>query len=147
MRIGSTARYLAASSIPLLLISRQAARGGQRLLVYYDASSASKNALLIATKLATAAAKGITVLVPTSATDETLAEIPSMLNGQKQDVRLRSIDLDDRQSLLRAVNEEHAEMLILSGRKLLKDRETLESLLAQLEVPLILLGNGSRATK
>lgn len=145
LRIGSTARDLAASSIPLLLISRHAARGSQRLLVYYDGSSASTNALLIATKLAKAGAKGITVLVPTTASDEALAEIPSLFHGQDQKVRLRSIDLDDRESLARAVNEEQAEMLILAGRKLLKDPETLESLLAQLEVPLILLGNGTRA--
>ena len=141
-RIGSTALELATSSIPLLLISQRAVLGNLRLLVYYDGSSASKNALLVAAKLARAGAKSITVLLSAADYEHKLEEIQDRLQGQALEVRCRPIDLNEEMNLLRAVREEGAVLLILAGRELLKAPEAFEDLLREIEVPVLLLGNG-----
>ena len=142
LRIGSTALELATSSIPLLLISQRAVLANLRLLVYYDGSPASKNALLFAAKLAAAGAKGVTALVGIADYENKVAEIRRLLEGQAPDPRCRRIDLDDKMSLLRTIKEEGAVLLILAGRQLLKDREAFEALLGEIEVPLLLLRDG-----
>lgn len=141
-RIGSTALELATSSIPLLLISQRAVLGNLRLLVYYDGSPASKNAFLVTAKLARAGANGITVLVSTADYEHKLEEIQNLLQGQALEVRCRRIDLGEEMSLLRAVKKEGAVLLVLAGRQLLKASKAFEALLREVQVPLLLLGDG-----
>jgi len=141
-RIGSTALELAASRIPLLLISQRAALQNLRLLVYYDGSAAARNALLVASRVAKSGAKAITVLVATLDFENRVSEIRRLLHGQGLEVRLEPIDLDEEMSLSRAVKEEGAVLLVLAGRQLLKDREAFEALLREVEVPLLVLGDG-----
>jgi len=141
-RIGSTALELAASSIPLLLISQRAALQNLFLLVYYDSSAAARNALEVAAKVAKSGAKAITVLVAASDFENRVSEIRRLLHGQGLEVRFKPIDLDEEMSLSRAVKEEGAVLLVLAGRQLLKDRDAFEALLRQVEVPLLVLGDG-----
>jgi len=143
LRMGSTALDLAtASRIPLLLISQRAVLGNLRLLVYYDGSPASKNALLVAAKLAKAGTKGITILVSTADYDDKVTEVQTLLQGHALEARFRRIDLDERMNLARAVRSEGTVLLVLAGRQLLKDREAFEALLREVEAPLLLLGDG-----
>lgn len=142
LRIGSTALELVTSSIPLLLISQGATLGQLRLLVYYDATLPSRNALLFAAQLAAAGAKGLIVLIKAADYEKELAEIRKLLKGQTSEVRCERIDLDETESLLRAVKEEGSVLLILAGRQLLNDRKAFETLLRELELPMLLLGNG-----
>jgi nucleotide-binding universal stress UspA family protein len=142
LRIGSTALELATSSVPLLLISQRAVLGNLRPLVYYDGSAGSKNALFVAAKLASGGAKGITVLVSTADHAKKLEEIRNLLGAQPLDLRCRGIDPDQKSSLLCAMREEGAVLLVLASRQLLKVPDTLEALLREIEVPLLLLGDG-----
>jgi nucleotide-binding universal stress UspA family protein len=142
LRIGSTALELATSGIPLLLISQRAALGNLRPVVYYDGSAGSQNALLIAAKLASGGARGITVLVSTADYEKKVAEIRNLLRGQPLDLRSRKIDPQQEAGLLGAMREEGAVLLVLASRQLLKAPDTLEALLRVIEVPLLLLGDG-----
>jgi nucleotide-binding universal stress UspA family protein len=142
MRIGSTALELVTSSIPLLLISQGAVLGKLRLLVCYDGTLPSRNALLFAVKLATAGANGLTVLVRAADYEKELPEIRRLLEGLTLEVRCERIELDETASLLRAVKQEGSILLILAGRQLLNDRKAFETLLRELDLPLLLLGDG-----
>ena len=144
-RIGSTALGLATSDIPLLLISERAAFSNLRLVVYYDGSRAAKDALLVAAKLAHAGTKGITVLVSAADYEHELGEIHGLLRGQGLEIRCRRIDLENEMSLLRALKEEGAILLVLASRQLLKDREAFEAILRKVDLPLLLLGGGFHA--
>jgi len=142
MRIGTTALELAASSIPLLLISQRAPLGGLRLLVYYDGSPASRNALFIAATIAQTGTKKMTVLLAQANYENRASEIRKLLEGQDLDLRFQRVDLNDEKSLSRAVQKQGAVLLILAGRQLLKNRETFEALLRGVEVPVLVLGDG-----
>ena len=145
LRIGSTALELATSDIPLLLISGRVAFANLRLVVYYDGSPASKDALFAAARLARVGTKGITVLVSAADYEHELAEIHELLRGQELEVRCRRIDLGNEMNLLRAIKEEGAILLVLAGRQLLKDREAFEAILREVDLPLLLLGDGFNA--
>ncbi len=140
-RIGSTALELATSSIPLLLISQRAALGNLGPLVYYDGSAGSKNALLVAAKLASGGAKGVTVLVSIADHEKKLEEIRNLMRGQSLDLRYRKMDPDQKTGLWRAVIEEGAVFLVLAHRELLNAPDALEALLHGLETPVLLLGD------
>ncbi len=142
LRIGSTALELATSSIPLLLISQRAMLGNLRLLVFYDGSPASKDALLVSARLAKAGTKRMKVLICTAEYENRLAEIHKLLEGQALEVRYRRIDLDEKTSLLSSVREEGAVLLVLAGRHLLRATAAFEALLREIEAPLLLLGDG-----
>lgn len=86
LRIGSTARELATSNVPMLLISQLAVPGGVRLLVYYDGSPASKTALFVTANLAAAGAKSVTVLVKAADYEHESAEIQNLLRGRALEV-------------------------------------------------------------
>lgn len=142
LRIGSTALELATSSIPLLFISHRAALGKLRPLVYCDGSAESKNALLIAAELAAGGAKGITVLLPAADFENQRAQVQDLLGGQPLDLRCRAIHLERKESLARAIREEGQVLLVLASRQLPAAAEGFEALLRELEVPVLLLGDG-----
>lgn len=142
LRIGSTALSLASSSIPLLFISKRMALGKLRPLVYYDGSSESRNALLVAARVAAGDAKAITVLVSAADFEIRRAEIQSVLRDQPIEIRYRRIDLHQHQTLLRAAKEEGAVLLVLANRQLLKPSDGWKELLRDLEAPLLVLGDG-----
>jgi nucleotide-binding universal stress UspA family protein len=141
-RIGSTARELAAGSVPLLLISHSAVVNNRRLLVYFDGSHASEEVLLVAAKLARAGTPNITVLLSAPDYETKVSTVRKLLEQDVLDVRCRRVDLEDRADVLSALKEERASMLILAGRLLLKTAAVLESLLFDVDVSLLLLGNG-----
>ncbi len=142
LRIGSTALELVTSGVPLLLASPGVALDRLRLLVHYDGTAASGKALQVAAKLAGAGAKGVTVLIQSADYNQDLADARRLLEGQGLDVRCAPIDPDGTTSLLHAVKEESSVLLVLAGGQLLNDRRALETLLRELEVPLLLLGDG-----
>lgn len=84
----------------------------------------------------------MTALVGRADYENKVAEIRHLLEGQALDARCRPINLDGKMSLLRTLKEEGAVLLVLAGRQLLKDREAFEALLREIEVPLLLLGDG-----
>ncbi len=142
LRIGSTALDLATSSIPMLLISQRAALGSMRLLVYYDGSPPSRNSLLFAAKIASGGANGLTVLVRAANYEGELADIQHLLEDLPLDFRCRRIGPDQKTSLVRAVKEEGPVLIVLADRQLLQDREGFQTLLNEVEAPLLLLGDG-----
>jgi nucleotide-binding universal stress UspA family protein len=142
MRIGSTALELATSSIPLLLISQRSVIDHRRLLVYYDGSHASREAVLVTAKLARSGKQGVTVLLGAADYENNAAAVPSLIRDHTLDVRCRRVDLRERTELLTALREERAGMLVLAGRRPLKDKDALGMLLQEIDVPLLLLGEG-----
>ena len=145
LRIGSTALELASSDIPLLLVSGRVAFANLRIGVYYDGSRASKDALFAAARLAQAGTRGITVLVGAADYERELAEIHGLLRGQGLEIRCRKVELENEPSLLSAVKEEGAILLVLASPQLLKNQEAFEAILREVDLPLLLLGDGFRA--
>jgi len=142
-RIGSTALELAISSIPMLLISHRAPLSNLRLMVYFDGSHASENALQVAAKLAHAGSRGITVLIGAAKYEKDLLLVRTLLERQALDVRLHRIELADKLHMLRVVREQPPALLVLQSSQFLKDRDAFEALLSEADLPLLLLGNGS----
>jgi len=144
-RMGSSARRAAASAIPVLLLPERALAQGARLLVRYDGSSASRLAVLAAARLASPETNSLTVLL--AAPDRERAaqlqlEVGALVEGKNIPIRYRQIDLEDGETLLRAVREEKAGVLVLGSRNLLRDPAVLEALLRETETALLLLGDG-----
>jgi hypothetical protein len=86
--------------------------------------------------------EGITVLVSTADHAKKLEEVRSLLRGEPLDLPCRGIESDQISSLLCAMREEGAVLLVSASRQLLKAPDTLEALLREIEVPLLLLGDG-----
>jgi hypothetical protein len=88
------------------------------------------------------------VLLDTSDYEIRSAEVYNLLEGRALDVRAQRIVINDRTTLLRALKQEGPALLVMAGQQLLKDRKAFESLLGEIEVPLLLLGDrfGERAS-
>ena len=143
-RVGSTALKVVTSSVPVLLLPEHAISSEMHLVVYYDGSRTAKRALLAATQLAEVGTKSITVLL--AATDRQSAkrlrsQVDRLLQTSGLAVRYRPIDPNDKLSLLRALKEEPSDILVLGSRESVRKVQTLESLLREIEMPLLLLGD------
>jgi nucleotide-binding universal stress UspA family protein len=144
-RLGSTARELATSAIPVLLLPEQRLPSDPRLLVRYDASPAARLAVLAAKQLAKPGATDLTVLLAASNRDRALVmqdEVDHLLQGKKINVRYLQIDPDDKMSLLRTLGAQGPGVLILGDRDLLRDPDSLEALLRETQTALLLVGDG-----
>jgi len=143
-RVGSTALKVMTSSVPVLLLPEHGIPSEMHLAVYYDDSPAAERALLAAVQLARVGVKDVTVLI--AATDRQSAkrlrsQVDSLLQASGTQVRYRQFDPNDKLSLLRALREEPSEILVLGSRESVRKVQTLESLLREIEMPLLLLGD------
>lgn len=145
-RMGSTAREAAVSAIPVLLLPERALAAGARLLVRYDGSLAAKTAVLAAAQLAMSGSASLTVLL--AAEDRKHAEalegeVETLVEGRNIQVRYRQVSRQDGATLLAALKDEKADVLVLGSRDLLRDPAVLEALLRETETALLLLGGAS----
>jgi nucleotide-binding universal stress UspA family protein len=143
LRVGSTAAGVVAGAIPVLVLSERGAPYVQ-LLVYYDGSPSARRRLLAAAQLARGGSMGITVLVATAnaeSAERMRKEADALLQDSGVKVRYQLIDPTDAASLLRAVKAEKSGIIVVGGRASLG--KLLDALLAEVEVPLLLLGNGN----
>jgi len=145
-RIGATAMELTAATIPLLLLPERGVPGKMKLLVYYDGTPAAKRSLLAAAQFAASGTSGITILIDTA--DPELArrrqeEASAVLQGTGVSAAYRAFDSRDESSLLRTVSAEQPGIFVLGSRTLLRKLSFLETLLRDVEIPLLLAGDGS----
>ena len=143
-RVGSTALKLVTSSVPVLLLPEHGISSEMHLAVYYDDSPTADRALLAAAQLAGVGVKGITVLIPAAdrhSTKRLRSQVDLLLQASGPTVRYRQIDPNDKWSLLRALKEEPSGILVLGSRESVRKVQTLESLLREIEIPLLLLGD------
>ena len=97
-RMGSTARQLAMSAIPVLLLPEHRLPSDARLLMRYDASPAARLSILAATQLAKPGAAELTVLLAAANRDRALVmqdEVNHLLRGKNIAVRYLQVDPDD----------------------------------------------------
>jgi nucleotide-binding universal stress UspA family protein len=146
VRMGSTALEFATSAIPVLLVSEQGVPPDVRLVVHYDGSAAARRGLLTAAQLARPGKGGITVLLAAANRQRASMmqdEVNALLEGKGIAVRYREIDPQDEMSLFRALKAEKPGILVLGGRESLRKSQSIEVLLREIEMPLLLLGDGS----
>jgi nucleotide-binding universal stress UspA family protein len=138
-RIGSTALGIASGSIPVLLSPKRGIPEHGHLLVYFDASHSAQRALQAAEEMAATGMDGITILAPSgTALPETGTE-PASANGEPVELRARLFNASSEKSLLDALRAEHNSILVIGGRELLAKLPPLETILCELQMPLLLL--------
>ena len=147
-RVGSTALKVVTSSVPVLLLPERGIPSEMHLAVYFDGSPTAERVLLTAAQLASVSAKVMTVLI--AATDRQSAkrlqsQVDSLLHTSGLEIRYRQIDPNDKSSLLRALKKETSEILVLGSLKSVRKVQTLEFLLREVEMPLLLLGDWAEA--
>jgi nucleotide-binding universal stress UspA family protein len=143
---GSTAREIATSTLPVLLLPRGKILENVRLLVYYDGSDASRRGLQAAVALAQAGLDGITVLLVSEDgvnTAELRKEAGESLEGTGIEAHYSELDASSEKRIRDAFNAEPGGILVVGGRKLLEKSPKLEIVLSEIEMPLLLLGSGS----
>lgn len=142
LRAGSTALEMAASSLPVLLLPGRQLPKQVHLVVYYDGSPEARRALFAATALAQAGMDGVAVLVERENEADSFLEESRLGN---EDVEVRSVVLDAASpaELLAALRAEKGGILVLGSRRLLNKLPPLHTLLREMEMPLLLLGNGA----
>jgi nucleotide-binding universal stress UspA family protein len=149
VRIGSAALELVASAIPLLLLSDPCAPAGLRPCAYFDGSPTARRAVLAAAQLADAGTRAITILV--DAEDDGKArsleqDAAALLQGQGLDIQFRRLGpAADEASLLRALRAEETGIFVVGGRELFHKVPSLEAVLRERRIPVLLLRNGSAA--
>jgi hypothetical protein len=70
-------------------------------------------------------------------------ETGTLVQGKGIALSYRPVDFHDESSLLRAANEEQPGIFALGSRTLLKKLSFLEAFLREVEIPLLLAGDGS----
>ncbi len=144
-RIGSTALEAAASEIPVLLVSEGGVPRDAKLLVLYDGSPTARHGLAAAADLARGRAIKMAVLLATAQPDhidKLREEAGALAQAQGVAPRFRAFDSKDRASLLRALEAEKPAILVLGGRPLLKTLPSIEALVSEAGMPLLLLSDG-----
>jgi nucleotide-binding universal stress UspA family protein len=141
-RLGSTALKVATSSVPVLLLSGRAVPSQFHFVTYFDRTPAANRALLAAAQLAEVCKRSLTILI--AATDQKSIEhmrqdLEAILQGRHIEVRYRQIDPQDEMSVRRAMKGEQAGILVLKGQETIRKLETLESLLRENDIALLLL--------
>ncbi len=148
LRIGSTTLELLASAIPLLLLWESGAPVKPRLVVYYDDSPHARRALLAAAQLADADSGRMTVLL--AATGEEAASsmrkaAQTLLQDRGLEVQYRPIDPADEAGVLQAIRAEEMAMFVIGSQEPLQKLPSLEAVLRERKVPVLLLRNGASA--
>jgi nucleotide-binding universal stress UspA family protein len=143
-RIGSAALELASCGIPVLLLSEQGLSPGARWPIQFDGSVASQRALKISAQLAIASTGRVSILLAESSQEKAGSlreEADSLLRGLDLEIRFRKYDPRDENSLLRAIKMEGTRNVLVVAREDLQESRPLESLLAQAEIPILVLDN------
>jgi nucleotide-binding universal stress UspA family protein len=140
--VGSTARAVAAGHAPRsLLFVEHSSSFGPEILAVYDGSTGSRQALGAAVRLASAADKGLTVLIaakePNSGS-RLEREAAALVQATATRVHYHRIPVVDVPSLARTVKREGGGVLVLSG-SLFGEQET-QQLLSEVENPVLLVG-------
>ncbi len=139
-RIGSTALEIASGSVPVLLLPKRGVPEQVHLAVYFDGSKSAQRALQAARELAETGLDGIALLVPWGVSvSDSLTESFSA-NGAPLEIHSRPFDASSGESLLRALQAERNGVLVVGGRELLPNLPPLETILCELEMPVLLLG-------
>jgi nucleotide-binding universal stress UspA family protein len=139
--VGSTARAVAAHAPRNLLFVERSSSFGPEILAVYDGSTGSRQALGAAARLASAADKGLTVLIaaqePNSGS-RLEREAAALVQAPATRVHYRRIPGVDVPGLARAVKQEGGGVLVLSGSLL--GEEATRQLLSEVENPVLLVG-------
>jgi len=143
VRAGSTALEMAASTIPVLLLPRDKVPEKAHLVVYYDGSAAAQRGLQAAAELARTGMDGITVLAGSGNHFEMELIEEALSDGGEIEIRHRVFDPASKKSLLDALAAERNGILVLGSRELLTKLPPLETFLCEMEMPLLLLGDGA----
>ena len=138
LRAGSTALEIADSSLPVLLLPSDRIPEKAHLIVYYDGSREAQRGLLAATGLSQAGIDGITVLVESDREpDPFLTE--TRLANKDIEIRCVYVDAANEAGLLATLRAEKGGILVLGSRALLNRLPTLDTILRETEMPLLLL--------
>jgi nucleotide-binding universal stress UspA family protein len=138
LRAGSTALEIADSSLPVLLLPSDRIPENAHLIVYYDSSREAQRGLLAATGLSRAGMDGITVLVESNGEPDPFL-IETRLANKDIEIRCVYVDAANEAGLLATLRAEKGGILVLGSRALLNHLPTLDTILRETEMPLLLL--------
>jgi nucleotide-binding universal stress UspA family protein len=138
LRAGSTALEIADSSLPVLLLPSDRIPENAHLIVYYDSSREAQRGLLAATGLSRAGMDGITVLVESNGEPDPFL-IETRLANKDIEIRCVYVDAANEPGLLATLRAEKGGILVLGSRALLNHLPTLDTILRETEMPLLLL--------
>ena len=144
-RVSATALEPAKSITPLLLLSDRGLPANARMVVHYDGSGGSQRALAVATQLKRSQRTGMSVLLAAPDSEAALKlqeEVKPLIRGAKIEVRYRRVSLGDQADLLRALSAESPALFVLGSRIPDGGQASLERVLRQADVSLLLLENG-----
>jgi hypothetical protein len=114
----------------------------------FDKTPAGSRALLAAAQLAELCKRRLTVLIAEAdqkAAEDMRRELEATLQERKIQVRYRQMDPRDETSLRRAMEAEQGGILVLAGQETIGKLGTLESLLRENDMPVLLLEDRSAA--
>jgi len=142
VRLGSTAREVVTRGSRYVLLTQHGVRIGQPVLVVYDGSESSKQALNAAGYLAEAEEGHLTVFI--LAVDLITAqrlekEVAEWLRGRKLQIHYHQLAGLDVQSLVRAVRMEEGGVLVLHGENSMLPSEAMQTLLEEIDCPVLLV--------
>jgi nucleotide-binding universal stress UspA family protein len=143
-RIGSTVREIAAGSVPVLLLPASGFVSGARVAIYCDGSRETEEALRTALQLIGKEIKHITVIVPAGSLEEQAQwndRINPLAESAGVQVTYRRLGAEDRAGLVNVLNRERSTLFVLGSRTPSQTDVPLESVLAAIEIPVLLLGN------
>ncbi|HUI41776.1 MAG TPA: universal stress protein [Terriglobia bacterium] len=142
--LGSTARAVTANAPQALLLVQHGAPLAAPVVLVYDGSPGSRQALGAAVRLAIALGNGLTVFVVAEtpqAGERLTEEVSKSVEGSGTTVHFRPVRGPDVTGLLRAVRREPVGVLVLSAAGVLGE-ESVRKLLHQVENPVLLIGVG-----
>jgi nucleotide-binding universal stress UspA family protein len=141
-RLGSTALRLAAGAPGALLLVEHGVPLWRPVLVLYDGSEGSHQALDAAARLAPASGGPFTVLVLADAPDAAAQlehEAAHRIEARKVHARFHSLHAADLHEVLRAVQSEGCGLVMLSARSPLFPEATIRELLGRIRNPVLLI--------
>jgi nucleotide-binding universal stress UspA family protein len=150
-RLGSTARLVTAEAPRAVLLLQPGDRLGQPVVVTYDGSAASRQALAIAHRLVRAGGQqdpaALCVLVLNrddrpEKMEQLRQEVAAWLHEHALQAKLRSLAGVDVAALARVVRAERGGLLVLAGETPPIRAETVQILLDQIDCPILLVRSG-----
>jgi nucleotide-binding universal stress UspA family protein len=145
-RMGSTASAAIGEAGPTLLLTARGIWTDQPILVFYDGTPPSKRGVLAAAELARIGSGKLTVLLaaPEAKSSEELGEeIVELLRGAKIQFKCKPVDVADEAAVRNALRSEHASVIVLTGKEPFIEPVRLSSILDEVEISALLLGEGT----